>query len=82
MDNKLKDVKTFLKKSPEELQEYMAFQRRGSVVPSKKVGAATLEKRNIKIKRKNNMRHWRNWQRPSLPSWWWQFESAMPLHGQ
>lgn len=47
MDNKLKDVKTFLKKSPEELQEYMAFQRRGSVVPSKKGrGSYTRKKKH------------------------------------
>lgn len=51
---KMKDIKAYLKKTPEELQEYMAFRRRGSVVPSKKVVGATPAKESIKIK--NNMR--------------------------
>lgn len=39
MDRKerlLKDNKAFLKKSPEELEEYMKFKKRGGSVPPKK----------------------------------------------
>lgn len=51
----LKEIKRSQKKSPDELQEYLNFRRRGSIVPAKRGKELTVVSKNIKIGRDDNV---------------------------